>query len=79
MIFHEKVESLLEKASQIIFPRKVDKERIAIGAFFADGFGLRIFVVGVFLKRVRKLLGTTCFCVLMKFRWFGIRNDEFGV
>ena len=63
------------------FPRKVDRERITIGSFLAHRFGLRIFVRGVFLKRVRKMLATafSIFGIFTKFDVFGVQNDEIGV
>ena len=63
------------------FPRKVDKERITIGSFLAHRFGPRIFVRGVFLKRVRKMLATTFFIfgIFTKFEVFGVQNYEIGV
>ena len=74
--------SLLEKCSQIdFFPQKVDRERITIGSFLAHRFGLRIFVRGVFLKRVRKMLATAFFicAIFMKFDVSGVQNYEIGV
>ena len=63
------------------FPRKVDRERITIGSFLAHRFGLRIFVRGVFSKRVRKMLATPFFIfgVFTKFDVLGVQNDEIGV
>ena len=63
------------------FSRQVDIERITIGSFLAHRFGLRIFVRGVFLKRVRKMLAMTflIFGIFMKFEVFGVRNYEIGV
>ena len=63
------------------FPRKVDRERITIGSFLAHRFGLRIFVRGVFSKRVRKMLATTFFIfgIFTKFEGVGVRNYEIGV
>ena len=59
--------------------RKVDKERITVGSFLANGFGLRIFMGGVFSKRVRTNLTFLFLCVFVKFEVFGVRNYEIGV
>lgn len=58
------------------FSQKVDRERISIGSFLAHRFGLRIFMRGVFSKRVRKLLVTTFFIfgIFTKFDVFGVQN-----
>ena len=63
------------------FPRKVDRERIIIGSLLAHRFGLRIFVRGIFSKRVRKMLATTflIFGIFTKFEGMGVRNYEIGV
>ena len=50
----KKVTHLLENAVNSNFSRKVDKERITIISFLANGFGLRICMGGVFSERVRK-------------------------
>ena len=39
------------RVKSIFPPRKVDKERITIGSCFANGFGLRICVGGVFFEK----------------------------
>ena len=64
-----------------IVSRKVDRERITIGSCLAHRFGLRIFVRGVFSKRVRKMLATafSIFGSFTKFDVFGVQNDEIGV
>ena len=81
MVFHEKVESLFEKCSQIVFSRKVDRERMTIGSCLAHRFGPRIFARGDFSKRVWKMLATafSIFKIFTKFDVFWGRNYEIGV
>ena len=73
--------SIEQMQSNQTFSRKVDRERIAIGSFLAHRFGLKLFVRGVFLKRVRERLATTFFIFVffMRFDVCGVRNYEIGV
>ena len=60
------MESLLEKSkSNQTVSRKVDKERITIGSFLADGFGLRICVGGGSFQKISEILRNDIlyFCV----------------
>ena len=68
--FHEHVESLLEKPSEIrpFGEKLVNKERITVGSFIADMFGPWVFVGGACFRIVRKFIavifsGTCAFCV----------------